>query len=125
MRFDMKFEYKPFPVELGKLHSWLKSNAGQSYVGMSAASAIEIHFSSEPTQNIKDTVQAYWDSLTQSEEAAKIAYYQKSLRAKKAAIGNLPFMSWNEMSYVERKLLMNQTLADEDWAYLVSRYPQV
>lgn len=99
-----------YPICLDSVDAFMRDNAGDDYCGLSANSKLEIHFTSEPSQEIKDLVATYHASLTPDSPEA-LAYC--SQEAKQAKIEELRqgmlAKSWDQMSLAERKIMLNQT----------------
>lgn len=71
-KYMMKMDWKDgVNLDLASVESWMKANAGPDYCGNQAHACLELWFLNEPSQDIKDAVQAHWDSLDEhSDEAA-------------------------------------------------------
>lgn len=87
---SMSFSWKEFNVSLVLLETWLRENAGAGYCGNCASGAsLELYFIEEPSQEIKDAVQAYWDGL--EDDSAEASDYKSQeqinadVEAKKAS----------------------------------------
>jgi hypothetical protein len=96
--FNLVLQWKEFNINCGDIEAWLRSNIATPFYGMSANSKLEIHFESEPSEQEKADIQAYWDGLTdqsaeaqsyESREDIEAATLAKkvSAKAKLAALG--------------------------------------
>jgi hypothetical protein len=74
-----------FSVCMETMEAWFKANAGADYCGNSADSKLHLHFLEEPSQAIKDAIQAKWDSLTPASPEAASYKPQAQRQAEKAA----------------------------------------
>jgi hypothetical protein len=108
MVFTIQKEWKEFNISIPNLQTELKANYPQ-YVGCSANSKLELHFSSEPSQEEKDTIDAYYESLDGSDyvSAEDLKAQEDELEAailvmKQAVISK----TWANMSAVERKIVV-------------------
>jgi hypothetical protein len=124
MTFDLNFSWPDFKVELSSLHSWLQSNA-PGYIGMSANSACQIHFSSEPSDNVKARVEQYWLSLNTYTEAEKLTAIAHTAKVVAFATQNLPYVDFAQMIVAEKKLWLGQALTPDDTAALAAKYPEI
>lgn len=97
-KFKIDLSWKDFSVDLNAVGDWLKANAGESYCGTQAYSILEVWFTEEPDQNVKDAVALYWDELSpdspeassyksQSDRNAEIEAKRDSAKAKLKALG--------------------------------------
>jgi hypothetical protein len=73
-KHTIELEWKAFNICLETLETWLKANAGEHYCGNSADSKLSLHFMEEPSQEIKDAIQAKWDEIDES--AAEATAYK-------------------------------------------------
>lgn len=86
--YSIQKQWKEFKLNLAKVEEKMKTIAGDKYVGNQAHSVLEFYFSEEPTQEVKDAVDAFYDGLTdQSPEAQykSAADIQAEVAAKKAS----------------------------------------
>jgi hypothetical protein len=103
--FNIRLEWKSFPLNLNAVDQWMRAHAGDQYRGNSADSRLTLWFENEPEQAIQDEIQAYWDALSEtSEEATSYKTAQQlaeeasqakaqalsSAQAKLAALGLTP-----------------------------------
>lgn len=72
--YSINLEWKEFNVNLQAVEAWMKANAGAHYSGNQASRTLELYFSEEPEQSVKDDVQAYWDLL--AEDAEEVTSYK-------------------------------------------------
>jgi hypothetical protein len=124
MLHEIKFEWKPFAVELSDFDRWLHANA-PGYKGMSADYTVHIYLDTAPSDDLKARLEQYWNSLTAEVEAAKIAHRDKLTHVVKYAKDNLPYIDMMAMSPAERKLFMGRELTLQDKEDLVAKYPNV
>lgn len=78
MTYTMQLNWKEFNLNLGQINSKIKELAGDIYCGSSANSKLELHFLEEPSQSIKDSINAYWDGISSSSDEA-ISYKSKAV----------------------------------------------
>jgi hypothetical protein len=102
----------------------MKANAGESYCGMSANSKVELHFTDEPSEEIKASVLAKWESLTEIEETAKVDHYNKLVAAEADAKAGIPLADILTLTTAEKKIFMGLPLTDEDRENILIKYPQ-
>lgn len=121
MTHDIKHPWKSFKIHLPTLHSWMRSNA-PGYIGASANSELVLHFSKEPTEQVKGRIQMYMDAMTEEGEAQNKAWDDKREEARKIALSAIPTMSWDSMIPAERKMVMQQSLDGEDLDALVKKH---
>lgn len=99
-------QWKEFNIDLEALDKRLRIEE-PLYVGNQASDRLELFFSEEPSQASKDAIQAILDGL--DEESAEVISY-RSQQDIQQAIQNLkqgiPAKSWNDMSVIERKIVM-------------------
>lgn len=55
-----------FNICMNDMETWFRANCGTDYCGNSSDSNLRLHFLEEPSQTIKDAIQAKWNSLTPS-----------------------------------------------------------
>ena len=75
--------WKDFPVDLNLVQTWMKLHGGDNCCGVSAGQHIVVHFIEEPTQDVKDAIQGYWEGITAESEEA-ISYV--SAKAREQAV---------------------------------------
>jgi len=122
--FTINLSWKSFNVSLPEMAQWLSANAGESFCGSSANVTFQVHFTSEPTQEIKDAIDAHWEAVDESAEVAKellAAHKELAVHAARNAMLTSDMASWIP---AERKLIMNMELTDADKAELLIKYPQ-
>jgi len=107
--YSMKLEWKEFNISLDNLESHLRSEY-PNYKGNQAASALELFFSEEPSEQEKQAILDHWEFLDGSDyvsiEDLK-AQAEELEQAKQAAKAGLISKTWDQMSATERKLVMN------------------
>lgn len=98
--------WKEFNLDLNAVETWLRANAGEAYTGSSGvgegstthAPGLHLNFSEDPSQEVKDAINAYWDSLeadsdeaaaykSQEDRSADEAVVKAAARAKLLALG--------------------------------------
>jgi hypothetical protein len=62
--FKIDLAWKEFNVCLNMVQTWMVANAGPTFSATQAYSILELWFTEEPTQEVKDAITAYWDGLT-------------------------------------------------------------
>lgn len=83
-KFAMRLDWKEdLSLDLNMVDVKLKELAGENCCGNQAAAQLEIWFLEEPAQEIKDLIQAYWDSLDESSPEAE-AYKSADARKEEA-----------------------------------------
>ena len=80
--FNLNLSWKSFNVSCDSIKTWLEANVETEFLGMSANSSLQIHFSTEPSQEEKDAINAYWDGLT--DESDEAVNYQTGEQIKAA-----------------------------------------
>ena len=71
MTYDMNLNWHPFNVCVPEVQMAITPLVTSTLiVGISCNSALQIHFEAEPTQEEKEVVQLYWDSLTETSPEA-------------------------------------------------------
>lgn len=78
--FALELDWKSFNLNLASVETWLRSNAGDQYTGNSADAKLNLWFQEEPSQEIKDAIQAYWDGL--EEDSAEASDYKSQEQVK-------------------------------------------
>jgi hypothetical protein len=116
------FPWKTFKVDLADLAKWLQSNAKPAYCGFSANELLEIHFTDEPSYQIKERLQQKWDGMVEADEADKLALAAKKAKALMAAISAIPYADIITLNAAEKKIIMNLPLDDADRLSLVAKY---
>lgn len=97
--YEMKLDWKEYSIDLRAVEVWMKANT-TGYLGNSADVCLHLWFEEEPSQEDKDTIQAYWDGLDENSDEAQsyesaadleVARLVKkaSAKAKLMAIGGL------------------------------------
>lgn len=95
-KYKMELGWKEFNLCLASVEAWMKANAGPDYCGNQAHRHLELWFLEEPSQEIKDAIQAHWDSLDEhSDEAVayKSAYECKAEASAKKASGKAKLLA--------------------------------
>ena len=82
---SINLEWKSFSVDINVIDSWAISNCGPNYCCPQAHKVLELWFTEEPSQEIKDAVQTYWDSLTEESDEA-LSYKSRVDREAEAKI---------------------------------------
>lgn len=70
--YSMKLEWKEFNVSLASIDAFCKAQS-EDYTGNSADSALTLWFENEPSEEIKEVIQAKWDSI-ESDDVEATAY---------------------------------------------------
>lgn len=104
--YTIQKEWKEFNISLVNLESEMKASF-PDYAGCSAHSKLELHFSEEPSQEEKDAIDEYYESLDGSDyvSAADLKVQEKEFEDAVLAM-KLALISktWAQMSAVERKI---------------------
>lgn len=80
----MQLDWKEFNLDLNTIQTWMKANAGDDFAGCSADTSLRLHFTAEPSDEIKETIQDHWDNLSEESDEAT-AYMSQEDRATAAA----------------------------------------
>jgi hypothetical protein len=123
--YSIILEWKSFPVSMKDIAVWAKMECGEHSSGMSANTKLEFHFTQEPSQLVKDKVQAMWDQLGEEVEATKLAHWAQQDRAVKYARDNIPYADFATLLPAERKMWMGAELSDPDKEAIAAKYPNV
>ncbi len=99
MMFCMRFEWKPFGVNLDKVLAHLRTLGAD---GIQAHRVMEIWFASEPSEEVKEKVKAYWESIDPaSAEATEYKSAAQKLEearlAKESAMAKLRKIGLSEL----------------------------
>lgn len=82
--YPIKLEWKEFNVDLKAIETWAKAQSNDC-TGSSADYAFTLYFNNEPSDEIKDAIQAKWDGLT-PDSAEALSYKSKDqIASDKAA----------------------------------------
>ena len=76
----LELDWKEFNMSLSAIHSWMQTNAGEEYCGLSANNKLQVHFKNEPSQEEKEAVTNYWEAL--DEESDEAVNYQTAEEIK-------------------------------------------
>lgn len=82
--YELKLDWKEFSINMNAAEAWLRANAGDQYRGNSADSCLHVWFETEPSQDIKDAVSAYWDGLHDASDEATSYKSQEDMAADRA-----------------------------------------
>lgn len=74
-------EWKDHNVDLVAFEAWAKANCGESYCGSSSDVNLRMGFLEEPSQDIKDAIDAKWAALDDAEDAMCQSYQSAEARA--------------------------------------------
>lgn len=114
--YSLELEWKEINLNMEAVETHFRANAGIYYVGNSAGENLILHFSQEPDQSVKDAVQEYYDELDENSPES-ISYVSQSDIGSAIQVlrdGIDPSKSWDQLSVVERKLILNQSLSKKD-----------
>lgn len=82
--YSMKLDWKEFNVDLAALDAWFRGES-EDYKGNSADAALTLWFENEPSDEIKEAIQAKWDGL-ESDSAEAVSYKDMAqIKADQAA----------------------------------------
>lgn len=84
-KWSMKLEWKEFNLSLSEVEVWMKANAGEHYCGNQAHSCLELWFLEEPSEEIKEAIEAHWDALEDNSDEAEAYQSYEDLAADRAA----------------------------------------
>lgn len=109
-KFSIDVNWKEFNVYRPKIEEWMIAHAGEQYCGHCAGEKLQFWFLEEPTQEVKDAVIAYWDSLTvESVEATSYVSQLSINAAMQAAREDAVTKSWDQLSVAQKKLISGLT----------------
>lgn len=107
--YSIPLSWKAFSLNLADVETWLRANAGVSYVGNSADSQFTLWFSEEPAQAVKDAIANFWDALIAESPEAFNYVSMASIRAAIDVLkAGIPAKTWDQMTVAERKLVLGQ-----------------
>ena len=107
--YEIVFNWKESNVNLKTLENHMRSTY-PNYVGCSAGADCKLHFSSEPSEQEKSDIQAFWDALDNSGYASQ-EQIQAAIAAMKAGMINKTF---DQLSVGEKKLLLGLMPSNEE-----------
>jgi hypothetical protein len=84
VNYSIRLDWKEFNLDMNTVEAWFRANAGEHYLGNGAYSCLELYFSEEPSQEIKDAIAAYWDGLDEESEEATAYVSRADREAEKA-----------------------------------------
>jgi len=122
--FSIIKQWKERRVHLPTFDAWLKANAGASYRGNSADTALTLWFEEEPSEEVKTAIDAEWELLTIESEDAKFHLDADRDAAVAVAKSALLVADFGSLIPAERKLWMNLPLTDSDKDTILAKYPQ-
>lgn len=100
--FNIELDWQAFNIDMNTVEIWMKANAGSDYCGNCAGPKLQLWFTAEPIQAVKDAINAYWAGLTsaspeatnyktqaqrQADAAAATATAKASAQTKLASLG--------------------------------------
>jgi hypothetical protein len=96
--FRMDLNWKEFNIDLRAFEAFMRPTYSPNYQGSQGSYTLELYFDTEPSQEDKDAIQAYWDGILvdsaetlsyQSKDQVKAAsdLKRESAKAKLAALG--------------------------------------
>jgi len=112
--YNIELQWKEFSVDLELLNDWIKTQTDKC-IGISANSKLELHFSEEPEQSVKDAIANKWNEM--NEDAPEVVNYRSNdqvkaiINAAKEAMTTSAMTKWTA---AERKLFMGMQLSKED-----------
>ncbi len=119
----MILKYLAFPIDLISFQIWLK-NQFSGFSGFAQRGSLELVFgpSGAPqlTEDQKTVIKNYYNSLTQSGEAAKLALPSRLSGAAKKAHNDLigtviSALDFTALSAVQKKFMMGTTLTNDEY----------
>jgi hypothetical protein len=84
-QFCMELDWKSFNVDMNTVEAWMKANAGDKYCGNCASAKLQLWFLEEPTQDVKDAINAHWEALDETSDEAKNYKTAEERKAEEAA----------------------------------------
>lgn len=92
--YKMVLSWKEFNVNLNAMEAWLRANTGDHFLGTEGVGAgsrtheegLHLHFSEEPSQDVKDEIQSHWDGIEADSEQASSYKSDADLAAEKAVM---------------------------------------
>jgi hypothetical protein len=112
--YNIELQWKEFSVDLELLYVWIKTQTDKC-LGVSANSKLELHFSEEPEQSVKDAIANKWNEM--NEDAPEVVNYRSAAQIKdiiEAAKLAMTTSAMNKWTAAERKLFMGMPLSKED-----------
>jgi len=84
---NIELDWKDFNVDVNSVMAWMSKNAGPKYAGCSSDYKLTVHFSDEPGDDIRESIQEYWDGLNKRSKEYKNykSRADRDAEAKKAA----------------------------------------
>ncbi len=116
--FTVVLQWKEHSLNLGAISTWMRVNAGEHYVGNSADYALTLWFTEEPTPEILDYIQTYWDGLDEASSEATSYKSTSQIRDRMEELkADIPAKTWNQLNMAQRKIVVGVELTDDDlWA---------
>ena len=118
--YSITYPWQSFRVHLPDLDQLLRINI-PTYVGNSADRTLKLHFSEEPTDTEKASVEAIWQNMSEEIEAAKFtldANREAAVISAKTAMLSSDMTTWIP---AERKIFMCISLTAEDKDALIAK----
>lgn len=113
--YIIELEWKELNLDLEAIDAKLKVDYPLNYKGNQAHSKLELIFDAEPNQAEKDAILAYWEALDeQSAEAASYRSNSEISLAQAALKAGLLAKSWDQMSAIERKAMLNMPVSKQE-----------
>jgi hypothetical protein len=115
--------WKNFPVDLAKLDLYLRQNLSENYSGLSAcAASCSFVFHASPNQQDVSLIDDYWLNIEEEVEAQSILDRTELPYAIRWKKPQLLALQWSDMTLMQRKLISNVELSDEEKQVLLSQF---
>lgn len=85
VKHTMELSWKDHSVDLEAFEEWARENCGDQYCGNSADSSLKLHFLEEPSQEMKDAINAKWAELDDKEHEMCKSYMSQAERLEEKA----------------------------------------
>lgn len=114
--YELTLQWKEFNISLDNLENYMKTNF-DSYIGNQASKYLTLYFSDPLSQEDKDSILDHYQSLDGSDYKSKdqIKLEQDELQQAIALLKqDMVSKSWDQMSTVERKVMMDLEVSREE-----------
>lgn len=106
-QYIMELSWKEFNLDVDSVKAEIASMAGENFCGCAADYTLQLFFLEEPTQEVKDLISTYWNSIdSESPEAEAYVSISEYETAIAAARESAVTKDWDQMSTAERKVIV-------------------
>lgn len=106
-QYTIELSWKEFNLDIDSVKAEIASIAGENFCGCAADYGLQLFFLEEPTQEVKDLISTYWDSMdSEAPEAQAYVSVNDIEAAKQAAKISAVSKNWDDMTAAERKLII-------------------